>query len=59
MEAHQAVVFEDAQAGIEAALRAKMMTIGVGDPHSLSAAHYVIPGFAEFTLDDLQKALAS
>lgn len=51
------VVFEDAQSGIEAALRAKMLTIGVGDPQVLAAAHHVIPGFANFTVDELKKVL--
>lgn len=51
------VVFEDAQAGIEAALRAKMLTIGVGDPQVLATAHYVVPGFANFTVDELKKVL--
>ncbi|HHT68106.1 MAG TPA: beta-phosphoglucomutase [Firmicutes bacterium] len=58
IEPRHAVVFEDAQAGIEAALRANMMTIGVGDPHTLKDAHYVIPGFANFTLSDLHRVLA-
>ncbi len=52
------VVFEDAQAGIEAALRAEMMTIGVGDPVILEAAHHVISGFIDFDLTQLRTALA-
>lgn len=47
------VVFEDAQAGIEAAIRAGMLTIGVGDKDTLKAAHHVIPGFAAFDLAQL------
>ncbi|HKM42651.1 MAG TPA: beta-phosphoglucomutase [Limnochordia bacterium] len=58
IEAQQTVVFEDAQAGIEAASRAMMMTIGVGDPHILAEANYVIAGFADFTLEDLRQVLA-
>ncbi|HBN96366.1 MAG TPA: beta-phosphoglucomutase [Firmicutes bacterium] len=54
-----AVVFEDAQAGIEAALRAEMTAIGVGDPHILAAAHHVIPGFTAFNLDKLLFVLAN
>jgi len=38
------VVFEDAEAGVEAALRAGMKAVGVGDPAVLGAAHVVIPG---------------
>jgi beta-phosphoglucomutase len=52
-----AVVFEDAQAGIEAALRAQMVAIGVGDEHTLAQAHYVITGFASFGLQDLLRIL--
>jgi len=47
-----AVVFEDAQAGIEAALRAGMTVIGVGDPQLLQGAHHVIPGFSSFGFDE-------
>ncbi|HPT82932.1 MAG TPA: beta-phosphoglucomutase [Limnochordia bacterium] len=52
-----AVVFEDAQAGIEAALRAGMKVVGVGDPSLLRNAHHVIPGFASFKVEDLLRLL--
>jgi beta-phosphoglucomutase len=39
------VVFEDAEAGIEAARRAGMATVGVGKPEILKHADMVIPGF--------------
>lgn len=39
------VVFEDAVAGVEAALAGGMYAIGVGDPKMLAKAHKVIPGF--------------
>jgi beta-phosphoglucomutase len=39
------VVFEDAIAGIEAAQRADMKCVGVGDPQILGKADKVIPGF--------------
>jgi len=39
------IVFEDALAGIEAAHRAGMVCIGVGDPKTLQNADRVIPGF--------------
>lgn len=39
------VVFEDAEAGIEAARRAGMATVGVGKPEILKQADVVIPGF--------------
>jgi beta-phosphoglucomutase len=51
------VVFEDAQAGIEAALNAGMLTVGVGEPNMLSAAHVVISGFESVSLKQLLEAL--
>jgi len=39
------VVFEDAEAGIEAARRAQMRTVGVGKPANLERADMVITGF--------------
>lgn len=41
------VVFEDAEAGIEAARRAGMGTVGIGDPATLKEADVVIPGLFE------------
>lgn len=38
------VVFEDAQAGIEAALRAGMYAVGIGEQEHLQRAHMVFPG---------------
>lgn len=42
------VVFEDAIAGIEGALAANMMAIGIGDSQILNAAHLVYPSIAAF-----------
>ncbi len=39
------LVFEDAQAGIEAAKAAGMFSVGIGDKETLSQADLVIPGF--------------
>lgn len=47
------VVFEDAEAGIEAALAAKMSTVGVGSPQILGKADMVISGFTEMNLERL------
>lgn len=52
------VVFEDAIAGIEAALNGGMQCVGIGDPETLGMADLVIPGFDGFTLEKLRKALA-
>lgn len=42
------VVFEDAIAGIEGALAANMMAIGIGNPQILNSAHQVYPSIAAF-----------
>lgn len=47
------VVFEDAEAGIEAAKRAGMHSIGIGSPDILNKADKVIPGFKNLTLEIL------
>ena len=53
VEPQYCVVFEDAQAGIEAARNGGMNTIGVGEPENLKNADFVIPGFETITLDQL------
>ncbi len=47
------VVFEDAEAGVEAALNGNMRCIGVGSPEVLNRANLVIPGFENFSLVSL------
>jgi beta-phosphoglucomutase len=47
------IVFEDAQAGVQAAKAGGMKAIGVGDPTILKEADLVIPGFANFSISDL------
>ena len=47
---NQCVVFEDAEAGIEAALSANMRCIGIGSPEILGKANKVISGFENFKL---------
>lgn len=44
-EPMECVVFEDAEAGIEAALLGNMKAIGIGSPEVLSKAHKVMPDF--------------
>jgi beta-phosphoglucomutase len=55
----ECVVFEDAQAGLEAAKRAGMKRIGVGDPETLSDADFVIPGFGNITVSEILQRLGS
>lgn len=48
------IVFEDAVAGVEAAIEAGMMCIGVGSEKVLSKAHFVVSGLDEMSLDRLR-----
>ena len=48
------LVFEDAQAGIDAARNGGMHIIGIGQPENLKNADYVIPGFKKMNLDQLR-----
>ena len=49
------VVFEDAIAGVEAALNAGMLCIGIGSEKVLTDAHYVISGLDKMNLRKLRK----
>jgi len=48
------VVFEDAQAGIEAAIAGGMKCVGVGDPELLGKADLVIPDLRKITIQKLK-----
>jgi beta-phosphoglucomutase len=48
------VVFEDAQAGIEAAIAGGMKCVGVGDPKMLAKADMVIPDLRKITIRKLK-----
>ena len=48
------VVFEDAVAGIQAALNAGMLCIGIGSPKILTEAHFVVSGLSEMSLAKLR-----
>lgn len=47
----ECVVFEDAEAGVEAALNAGMKCVGIGSPKQLSKAHLVIPRTGDFKIE--------
>ncbi|HEY4789414.1 MAG TPA: beta-phosphoglucomutase, partial [Bacteroidales bacterium] len=49
------VVFEDAEAGIEAAIAAKMKCVGIGSRKILGKANLVIPGFVDFSFQKLNE----
>ena len=51
------IVFEDAEAGTEAALAAGMKCVGIGSQETLWRANIVIDGFKDFTLDELKKKI--
>jgi beta-phosphoglucomutase len=49
------VVFEDALAGVESALNAGMICIGIGSEKILTNAHFVIPGLNKMNLNKLRE----
>jgi beta-phosphoglucomutase len=53
IEAKRCVVFEDAIAGVEAALNAGMMCIGIGEENVLKNAHMVLRGLFEMDFGKL------
>jgi beta-phosphoglucomutase len=55
IKAAACVVFEDAIAGVKAALNAGMMCIGVGSANVLTEAHFVVSGLNEMSLERLRK----
>ena len=48
------LVFEDAQAGIDAARNGGMSVIGIGKGENLKNADFVIPGFVNMNIDQLR-----
>lgn len=50
----QCVVFEDAVAGIQAAINAGMKSIGIGDQSILTKATLVVSGVDKLTVEDLE-----
>jgi len=52
---NECIVFEDALAGIEAANKAGMTSIGIGDREVLSDAQYVFKDFTAIKIDFIKK----
>lgn len=53
----ECIVFEDAQAGVEAAINGKMPCIGIGTEENLKGANFVMPGFEGVTFEGLVSKL--
>lgn len=53
----ECVVFEDAEAGVEAAHNAGMVAVGIGSPAQLTEADFCIPGFGGVTPQELLSRL--
>lgn len=53
------VVFEDAEAGILAATRAGMRSVGIGSPETLAEANIVVPSLAQISVTGLRESFAS
>ncbi len=54
----QCVVFEDAKAGVEAALKGGMWAVGIGPKERVGSAHVVLPGLQGVHWEKLVQALA-
>jgi beta-phosphoglucomutase len=54
LSANQCVVFEDAAAGVEAALAAGMWAVGIGPQERVGMAHIVLPSLTGMTWEKLQ-----
>ncbi len=56
-EPENCVVFEDSVAGIQAANRADMVSIGIGDKNVLHEANYVFKDFTEISTDFIKELI--
>ncbi|TFH50032.1 MAG: beta-phosphoglucomutase [Bacteroidia bacterium] len=55
LPAENCVVFEDARAGVEAALAGGMKCVGVGSPANLGRAHVVVPDLKSISIKQIRK----
>jgi beta-phosphoglucomutase len=53
----ECIVFEDAQAGIDAAKNGNMICVGIGSPDNLKGADYLMSGFEDFSFSTLIEKL--
>lgn len=59
MAPEHCVVFEDAEAGIEAATRARMISVGIGSPETLGAANIVVPSLQQMSVARLRESFTN
>ena len=52
--AEECIVFEDAEAGIEAAINGGFNSVGIGSPNNLGKADYVMSGFENITFEKIK-----
>lgn len=57
VEPNETIVFEDAPKGVDAALAGGFYAVGIGEEANLGHAQYVMPGFADVTLEKLKEQL--
>ena len=55
MEPSNCIVFEDSVAGVEAAKRAKMLSIGIGEEDVLREADHIFPDFTQIQIDFIKE----
>lgn len=55
----ECIVFEDAQAGIEAAKNGNMYCVGIGSEKNLSGADFIMKGFENISFDEILEKLSS
>ena len=53
LKPEECIVFEDAEAGVEAAIKGGFKCIGIGSPENLGNANYVMKGFENITYNDI------
>lgn len=58
VEPPRCIVFEDAEAGVEAAINAGMRVVGIGNPQILRRANLVVPDLKNFTFQYLVDSLS-
>ncbi|QES90396.1 beta-phosphoglucomutase [Rhizosphaericola mali] len=54
VQPNESVVFEDAVAGIEAAIAGGMYSVGIGQPEVLTKADIVVPGLYDMSIEKLK-----